>query len=48
MGTARCSKRPIIPADQAEAIFLVLSERLRQTTRQIIPIDGGLHEAFLR
>ncbi len=41
-------KHPIVPADQAEAIFLLLSERLRQTTGQIITVDGGLHEAFLR
>ncbi len=41
-------KRPITPSDQAEAIFLLLSNRLRQTTGQIISVDGGLHEAFLR
>jgi rhamnulose-1-phosphate aldolase/alcohol dehydrogenase len=41
-------KRPITPADQAEAIFLLLSRRLSQTTGQIISVDGGLHEAFLR
>ena len=41
-------KRPIIPEEQAEAIFLLLSARLRQTTGQIITVDGGLHEAFLR
>jgi rhamnulose-1-phosphate aldolase/alcohol dehydrogenase len=40
-------KRPITPADQAEAIFLLLTQRLRQTTGQIITVDGGLHEAFL-
>jgi rhamnulose-1-phosphate aldolase/alcohol dehydrogenase len=41
-------KRPITPADQAEAIFLLLGDRLRQTTGQIIAVDGGLHEAFMR
>jgi rhamnulose-1-phosphate aldolase/alcohol dehydrogenase len=41
-------KRPITPVDQAEAIFLLLTDRLRQTTGQIISVDGGLHEAFLR
>ncbi len=41
-------KQPITPSDQAEAIFLLLGERLRQTTGQIITVDGGLHEAFLR
>jgi len=41
-------KRPITPADQAEAIFLLLGNRLHQTTGQILSVDGGLHEAFLR
>jgi rhamnulose-1-phosphate aldolase/alcohol dehydrogenase len=41
-------KRPITPADQAEAFFLLLTERLKQTTGQIITVDGGLQEAFLR
>jgi len=41
-------KRPITTADQAEAIFLLLGDRLAQTTGQIITVDGGLHEAFLR
>ncbi|MCU0494574.1 MAG: bifunctional rhamnulose-1-phosphate aldolase/short-chain dehydrogenase [Chloroflexaceae bacterium] len=41
-------KRPITPGDQAEAFFLLLSNRLRQTTGQILTVDGGLHEAFLR
>ncbi len=41
-------KRPITPADQAEAMFLLLTDRLRQTTGQVISVDGGLQEAFLR
>jgi enoyl-[acyl-carrier-protein] reductase (NADH) len=41
-------KRPISPSDQAEAFFLLLTQRLSQTTGQIITVDGGLHEAFLR
>jgi rhamnulose-1-phosphate aldolase/alcohol dehydrogenase len=41
-------KRPITPADQAEAIFLLLTDRLKQTTGQIVTVDGGLNEAFLR
>ncbi len=41
-------KRPITPADQAEAFFLLLTERLKKTTGQIVTVDGGLHEAFLR
>ncbi|HTG43769.1 MAG TPA: bifunctional rhamnulose-1-phosphate aldolase/short-chain dehydrogenase [Verrucomicrobiae bacterium] len=42
------TKKPITPADQAEAFFLLVSKRLGKTTGQIIPVDGGLHEAFLR
>ena len=41
-------KSPITPTDQAEAIFLLLSNRLSKTSGQIISVDGGLHEAFLR
>jgi rhamnulose-1-phosphate aldolase/alcohol dehydrogenase len=42
------TKSPITPADQAEAYFLLVSQRLSKTTGQIITVDGGLHEAFLR
>jgi rhamnulose-1-phosphate aldolase/alcohol dehydrogenase len=42
------TKAPITPADQAEAYFLLVSKRLSKTTGQIITVDGGLHEAFLR
>jgi len=42
------TKSPITPADQAEAYFLLVSQRLSKTTGQIIAVDGGLHEAFLR
>ncbi len=42
------TKAPITPADQAEAYFLLVSQRLSKTTGQVIPVDGGLHEAFLR
>jgi len=42
------TKSPITPADQAEAFFLLVSNRLSRTTGQIITVDGGLHEAFLR
>ena len=40
--------RPITPADQAEAYFLLVTNRLSKTTGQVITVDGGLHEAFLR
>ena len=39
---------PITSADQAEAIFLLLTQRLRQTTGQVITVDGGLQDGFLR
>lgn len=38
----------ITPHDQAEAVFLLASDRLSKTSGQIISVDGGLHEAFLR
>jgi NAD(P)-dependent dehydrogenase (short-subunit alcohol dehydrogenase family) len=41
-------KDPITPSDQAEAYFLLLSDRLSKTTGQVIAVDGGLQEAFLR
>ena len=42
------TKAPITPADQAEAYFLLVTQRLSKTTGQVITVDGGLHEAFLR
>ncbi len=42
------TKQPILPADQAEAIYFLASNRSSKTTGQIINVDGGLHEAFLR
>jgi NAD(P)-dependent dehydrogenase (short-subunit alcohol dehydrogenase family) len=39
---------PITLADQAEAAYLLTSGRLSKTTGQIVSVDGGLHEAFLR
>ena len=42
------TKSPLTPADQVEAFFLLFSPRLAKTTGQIITVDGGLTEAFLR
>jgi len=42
------TKAPITPADQAEAYFLLVTQRLSKTTGQVVTVDGGLHEAFLR
>ena len=38
----------IEPEDQAEAIFLLVSQRLSKTTGHVIPVDGGLQDGFLR
>ena len=42
------TKSPITLADQAEAAYLLTSSKLSKTTGQVISVDGGLHEAFLR
>jgi rhamnulose-1-phosphate aldolase/alcohol dehydrogenase len=42
------TRQSVTPADQAEAVFLLLSDRLGRTTGQVINVDGGLIEAFLR
>ncbi len=42
------TKLPITLADQAEAAYLLTSSKLGKTAGQIISVDGGLHEAFLR
>ena len=40
--------KEIVPADCAEAILFLASPRARCTTGHLIPIDGGLADAFLR
>jgi NAD(P)-dependent dehydrogenase (short-subunit alcohol dehydrogenase family) len=40
--------RPIEPEDQADAILLLVSDRLSKTTGHVIPVDGGLQDGFLR
>ena len=42
------TKTPITLADQAEAAYLLASSKLAKTTGQIVSVDGGLSEAFLR
>jgi rhamnulose-1-phosphate aldolase/alcohol dehydrogenase len=42
------TKQPITPEDQAEAAYLLISGQLAKTTGQVLSVDGGLHEAFLR
>ena len=41
-------RRPILPADCAAAICWLASDRSARTTGHIIPVDGGLSDAFLR
>jgi NAD(P)-dependent dehydrogenase (short-subunit alcohol dehydrogenase family) len=40
--------QPIDPADCAEAILFLAGEKSRCTSGHLIPVDGGLPEAFLR
>ena len=40
--------QPITPDDQARAILALVTDDLSKTTGQIISVDGGLRDAFLR
>lgn len=42
------TQSPIEPDDQAEAVFLLVSQRLSKTTGHVVPVDGGLADGFLR
>ncbi len=42
------TRSPITPADQAEAAYFLVSDASSKTTGQVLSVDGGLHEAFLR
>jgi NAD(P)-dependent dehydrogenase (short-subunit alcohol dehydrogenase family) len=42
------TKSPILPEDQAEAILFLLGDQSQRTTGQILAVDGGLQEAFMR
>lgn len=42
------TKTAITPDDQAAAIIFLLSAQSSKTTGQILNVDGGLHDAFLR
>jgi rhamnose utilization protein RhaD (predicted bifunctional aldolase and dehydrogenase)/NAD(P)-dependent dehydrogenase (short-subunit alcohol dehydrogenase family) len=41
-------KQPIVPDHCADAIVFLASERSARTTGNVIPVDAGLSEAFLR
>ena len=42
------TRRPILPQDCAAAIAWLASDQSAKTTGHVIPVDGGLTEAFLR
>ena len=42
------TKSAITPEDQAEAVFFMVSDRSSKMTGQVIPVDGGLQDAFMR
>jgi rhamnulose-1-phosphate aldolase/alcohol dehydrogenase len=42
------TRSAITPKDQAEAVFYLVSERSSKVTGQVLPVDGGLADAFLR
>jgi len=42
------TKSAITPEDQAEAVFYLASERSSKVTGQVVPVDGGLQDAFVR
>jgi len=41
-------RQPIDPIDCAEAILFLAGDKSRRTSGHLIPVDGGLAEAFLR
>jgi rhamnose utilization protein RhaD (predicted bifunctional aldolase and dehydrogenase)/NAD(P)-dependent dehydrogenase (short-subunit alcohol dehydrogenase family) len=42
------TRRPILPEDNANAICWLAGDQSAKTTGHIIPVDGGLPEAFMR
>ena len=42
------TRRPILPLDCANAICWLAGDQSAKTTGHVIPVDGGLSEAFLR
>jgi NAD(P)-dependent dehydrogenase (short-subunit alcohol dehydrogenase family) len=42
------TKRPILPQDCANAIVWLAGDQSGKTTGHVIPVDGGLSEAYLR
>lgn len=46
--TRTLTKKPILPQDCASAIVWLAGDQSTKTTGHVIPVDGGLHEAYLR
>jgi rhamnose utilization protein RhaD (predicted bifunctional aldolase and dehydrogenase)/NAD(P)-dependent dehydrogenase (short-subunit alcohol dehydrogenase family) len=42
------TRRPILPIDNANAICFLAGDQSAKTTGHVIPVDGGLPDAFLR
>lgn len=42
------TKRPVLPQDCARAILWLLSDESAKTTGHVLPVDGGLSNAFFR
>jgi len=42
------TKRPILPQDCAKAIVWLAGDQSGKTTGHVVPVDGGLSEAYLR
>jgi NAD(P)-dependent dehydrogenase (short-subunit alcohol dehydrogenase family) len=42
------TRRPILPIDNANAICWLAGDQSAKTTGHVIPVDGGLPDAFLR
>ena len=42
------TRKPIVPQDCANAILWLAGDQSAKTTGHIIPVDGGLQDAFLR
>ena len=42
------TRQPILPIDNANAICWLAGDQSAKTTGHVIPVDGGLSEAFFR
>ena len=42
------TRQPVLPIDNAHAICWLAGDQSSKTTGHVIPVDGGVPEAFLR